>query len=48
MIVSGAYFLLLDPSRRFLGKRASRRIKLRDMRMYVRMFVQRIVDLMFE
>ncbi|VDC01297.1 unnamed protein product [Peniophora sp. CBMAI 1063] len=32
MIISGEYFLLLDPSRRFLGRRASRRVKLRDMR----------------
>lgn len=34
MIISGEYYLLLDPSRRFLGNRASRLIKLRDMRRY--------------
>ncbi|KZV67175.1 hypothetical protein PENSPDRAFT_688340 [Peniophora sp. CONT] len=34
MVISGEYFLLLDPSRRFLGKRASRRIKLSDMRVF--------------
>ncbi|VDC01301.1 unnamed protein product [Peniophora sp. CBMAI 1063] len=34
MVVSGLYFLLLDPSRRFLGKRASRRLKLSDMHVF--------------
>lgn len=36
MVISGDYFLLLDPSRRYLGNgRASRQIKLEDMHVSV-------------